>query len=399
MREKRKDKILLKNSVMEEEKRLREELEKVKSQFYIFYELTQAMRATLRLDEIVYIILTGLTARQGLGFNRALLFLCNQANTKVQGFMGIGPMDSEEANKIWSYIENQKMGLYDLIKVWRKIKENKIKPRFMELVRSLSFPLNEGGGIIAQALYKEGPLHIKIKEEKTAEFKKDPLIEKLKLKEFVLAPLRTKNKPLGIIVVDNYITKKPITEEDIRILSMFVNQCALAVENSKIFENTLLKAHTDTLTALWNYGYFQYKLDEELMKAKKENLPLSVIMLDLDNFKKFNDTFGHPKGDLVLQEIGNILKKNSRKGDIPARYGGEEFTLILPFTTKKEALVIGERIRKTIEEKEILGKHFTVSMGIASFPYDAQSKEELMNKADIFLYKAKQQGKNKIVVE
>ena len=180
---------------------------------------------------------------------------------------------------------------------------------------------------------------------------------------------------------------------------MFVNQCALAVENSKIFENTLLKAHTDTLTTLWNYGYFQYKLDEELMKAKKENLPLSVIMLDLDNFKKFNDTFGHPKGDLVLQEIGNILKKNSRKGDIPARYGGEEFALILPLTTKEEALVIGERIRKTIEEKEILGKHFTVSMGIASFPYDAQSKEDLMNKADIFLYKAKQQGKNKIVVE
>lgn len=382
---------------MEEEEKLRRELEKVRSQFYIFYELTQAMRTTLHLDEIVYIMLTGLTAHQGLGFNRAILFLYEEVSSVISGFMGIGPIDSEEANKIWSYIETQKMSLHDLIKVWRKIKENKIKPKFMELVCSLSFSVDKEESIITQVLKEKSCVHIK--GEKAEKLKNDPLVKKLKLKEFVIAPMWTNDKPIGVIIVDNYITKKPITEEDLRILTMFVNQCALAVENSKTFEDTLLKAHTDTLTTLWNYGYFQYKLDEELVKAKKQNYPLSLIMLDLDDFKKFNDTFGHLMGDLALKEISNILKETCRKIDIPARYGGEEFSLILPFTNKQEALSIAERIRKAIENKPILGKHrFTVSIGIASFPVDAQNRQDLLNKADIFLYKAKQQGKNRIVL-
>ncbi|RKY31120.1 MAG: hypothetical protein DRP68_05385, partial [Candidatus Omnitrophota bacterium] len=100
---------------------LRKELEKARSQFYIFYELTQAMRTTLRLEEISYIILTGLTAHHGLGFNRATLFLVEEKEKTINGLMGIGPMDSEEANRIWKAIEDQKMDLYALIKAYHKI--------------------------------------------------------------------------------------------------------------------------------------------------------------------------------------------------------------------------------------------------------------------------------------
>jgi len=150
---------------MEEAYKLKDEFEKLKSQFYIFYEFSQAMRTTLRLDEISYIILTGFTAHQGLGFNRALLFLVDNKNERIDGYMGIGHIDAGEANKIWERIEEKKMDLYDLIEVWRKIKEDKITPKFMEFTRSLSFTLNEKGGIIAEALFEKNPLHIK--EEKS----------------------------------------------------------------------------------------------------------------------------------------------------------------------------------------------------------------------------------------
>lgn len=378
--------------------KLKAELEKARSQLYIFYELTQAMRTTLRLDEIVYIILTGLTAHHGLGFNRAVLFLVDEEKKEIHGFMGIGPMDSEEANEIWKAIENQKMDLYSLIKAYRRIKEETVKPKFMEFTRSLKFPLKPEAGIIYEALYEVTPLHLNITSLEEKKYKDDPLVKELNLKEFVLASLWSNNNPIGLILVDNCITHKPIIEDDIRILSMFVNQAAGAIENSRIFENTLIKAHTDPLTNLWNYGYFQYRLDEEIVKAKNQGYNLSVMMLDLDDFKKFNDTFGHQAGDEVLKKTGEILKNNSRKIDIVARYGGEEFALILPYANKNEAKIIGERIRKSVEETEIRGWCFTISIGIASFKEDTTEKEELIKKADLALYRAKKEGKNKVIL-
>jgi len=382
-------------SLQEKIRKLEEELEKTKSQFYIFYELTQAMRTTLRLDEISYIILTGLTAHQGLGFNRAILFLVDDLRKKIKGFMGLGPVDTEEANRIWQLIEEQKMDLYALIEAYRRIKEGKIQPKLMELTRSLEFPLKETSGIIYEALYEVVPVYIK--NDGNKKYSNDPLVNKLDLKEFVLAPLWSKNNPLGIIIVDNYITKRPITDEDLRILTMFINQAAGAIENSKTYEDTLLRAHTDTLTSLWNYGYFQYKLDEEIMKARATNNKLSVLMIDIDDFKKFNDTFGHQTGDEALKEVSEALQRCSRKMDLACRYGGEEFAFILPNTSKEEATTIAERMRKSIAEQTFANASFTISIGIASFPEDGQTKEEIIRKADLALYRAKKEGKNKVV--
>ena len=135
--------------------RLKQELEKTRSQLYVFYELTKAMRTTLRLDEITYIILTGLTANEGLRFNRAVVFFVDQKGKKINGFMGIGPIDSQEAKQIWHSIEKEKKNLYDLINNYNHIRENKEKPRFMELVKSLSFPSNKKSGLIFNILYQK----------------------------------------------------------------------------------------------------------------------------------------------------------------------------------------------------------------------------------------------------
>ena len=381
---------------MEEEiKKIKDELEKTRSQLYILYELNKAMRTTLRLDEIVYIILTGLTAHEGLSFNRAILFLVDDERKKINGFMGIGPMYMQEATSIWKSIEQQRMDLYDLIKTYNRIKEDTVKPKFMEFVQSLSFDLNEKTGFLYSTLWERGTLHIK--DEKVTELEPDILVETLQLGEFLIASLWIKEKPEGIIIVDNYVTKKAIGEADIRIFNMFVEQAAGAIENSRAFEDTLIRAHTDTLTSLWNHGYFQYRLDEELLKAKSKKYPLSILMIDLDDFKKFNDTYGHIQGDQALRNISEVLKNNGRDIDIICRYGGEEFSVILPTATKVEAAQIAERIRISLAEKIIAGTNFTVSIGLSNYPQDGADKDALVSKADVALYKAKKEGKNKVV--
>ena len=296
-------------SIMEKEvKKLKEELERIRFQLYFFYELTKAMRITLRLEEITYIILTGLTAHEGLGFNRAVIFLFNEDEKAVKGFMGIGPMDAKEANEIWQHIEEEGKDLYDLIDDYNRIKESKKKPKFMEFVQGLSFPIDKQNPLIYDLFHEKDILHI---HKKNIQKDQDSaLIKKLDLKEFLVAPLWLKDKPSGLITVDNNITKKTVTPDDIKIFSLFMEQAVGALENSQSFENTLTKAHTDTLTSLWNYGYFQYKLDEELTKATAEKLPLSLMMIDIDDFKNFNDACGHIQGDSALRHISGILKEN-----------------------------------------------------------------------------------------
>jgi len=380
----------------EKVKRLKKELEKLRSQLYVFYELTKAMRKTLRLEEITYIILTGLTAHEGLGFNRAAIFLIDEKCKQIKGFMGIGPIDMKEADEIWCHIKEEKKDLHDLIVNYHHIKKSKIKPKFMEFIRSLAFPLNKKSGLLFEAVYEKDA--IRIKKEVITKFKNDPLVQKLNLEEFIICSLWIRGKPAGAVVVDNYVTKKHITHNDIKFFSMFIEQAIGALENSQSFESTLTKAHTDSLTSLWNYGYFQYRLDEELIKAGSAKLPLSIMMIDVDDFKKFNDRCGHLQGDEALKQISDVFRENCRKIDILCRYGGEEFSLILPNNKQKEAALLGERIRKSIEEKEILKNKFTISIGIASFPKDASDKTSFLRKADQALYEAKRKGKNRVIL-
>ena len=266
----------------------------------------------------------------------------------------------------------------------------------MEFVRSLSFDLTKNDNLIVNVLSEKSCLHVK--ENHPPALKNDPLIKKLDLDEFLICPLWIKGNPKGVVVVDNYITKKPISKDDVKTFDMFIEQAIGAIENSQSFESTLTKAHTDSLTSLWNYGYFQYKLDEELAKANSSKLPLSIMMIDVDDFKKFNDSQGHVQGDNALKQISSALKENCRKIDILCRYGGEEFSLILPANSKKEAALLGERMRASVQDRKILDYPFTISIGIATFPKDCQNKTKLIKKADQALYRAKKQGKNKVIL-
>lgn len=383
---------------MEEVSKLKQELDRTKVELGILYEISNAMRTTLKLDEILYIILTGVTAHIGLGFNRALLFLVNEKDGLIEGKMGIGPESGEEANRIWSQIEDEKMDLDDLINAY-KVSNNVLESSFNRQMQNLKFSLQEKKeNLLTLAVLEGMPLHLTA--ETIHNYKDSPIINILKSEELVLIPLKAKDKINGIIVADNFITKKAITKDDLRMLIMLANQAGLAIENSQLYEKTVMRAHMDSLTELWNHGYFQYILHTELEKAGAIQMPLSLVMLDIDDFKIYNDTLGHQSGDKILKELATLLKNQSRKMDYVCRYGGEEFTVILPLTDEKEAFMIAERLRENIKRhtfvhEEILpNKKLTVSIGISSFPKSGSAPSELIRASDKTLYEAKNKGKD-----
>lgn len=376
------------------------ELQKARNELSLLYEISNAMHTTLKLDEILYIILTAVTAHVGLGFNRAVLFLVNEKEGVLEGKMGIGPDTGEEANRIWTYIEKEKINLEDLISNY-KVSGQLVNSQLNQIVKSLRLALKEEeGGILAMTLLDGMPLHFTLGTFSL--HTQDTLLNILKPEEFVTVPLKAKDKIIGVLFADNPYTHKPITADNIRILTMFANQAGLAIENSRLYEQTLIKSHTDSLTGLWNHGYFQYRLQEEILLAQENNQPISIIIADLDNFKRYNDAYGHQKGDQILKQIARVLIISSRKEDSIYRYGGEEFTILLPQTNKHEARLIAERVRMAIENydfqqaENLQDKKVTLSIGLATLPNDAITKDTLLVYADKALYEAKHQGKNKI---
>lgn len=383
---------------MDEIHKTKTELERTKIELGILYEISNAMHITIKLDEILYIILTAVTAHIGLGFNRAMLFLVNEKEKLIEGRLGIGPETGEEANRIWKQIEQEKKSMDDLINAY-KISNNVIDSGFNHQVQQIRLPLLErDGGLLALGVLDGMPLHLT--KDTIKNYSEDPVINLLNSEELVLVPLKTKERVNGLILADNFVTKKPITKDDIRMLIMLANQAGLAIENSQLYEKTVIRARSDYLTELWNHGYFQYLLQTELEKARVNSFPLSLLMLDIDDFKVYNDILGHQAGDRILKELALIMKTQSRKMDFVCRYGGEEFTIILPQAAKKEALQIAERLRLEIynhhfAHEEILPqKRLTVSLGLVTFPENGQGPAELIASSDRMLYQAKHQGKN-----
>ena len=227
---------------------------------------------------------------------------------------------------------------------------------------------------------------------------------------------------------------REFSEDEVSLLQILANQAAAAIVNVRLYQTIERQAITDGLTGLYNYRYFHERLHQEFARAQRYGLPLSLLMLDIDDFKRFNDRYGHPVGDLVLGEVSKVLAEQLRRHvDFAARYGGEEFAILLPNTSRDGAQIVGdrlvrevaalgqagadlpvpqvdgarrvgERIRASIAAAELPGvgsddeAHVTVSVGLASFPGAASSPDELVRNADKALYLAKRLGKNRVEV-
>lgn len=195
---------------------------------------------------------------------------------------------------------------------------------------------------------------------------------------------------------------KPFPLELLRLVVARTLQAQRLAERARQADLYEKLAQTDGLTELNNYRFFQQRLSIELNRAQRFNRPLSLIMLDLDLFKAYNDIYGHQAGDQALRQLACLLRHSSRSYDLVARYGGDEFVIILPETSKKMAAEVAERIRGSVEQARIEGDgqapggHFTASLGIASFPEDATERGDLIRKADLALYHAKTRGRNRV---
>jgi diguanylate cyclase (GGDEF)-like protein len=189
------------------------------------------------------------------------------------------------------------------------------------------------------------------------------------------------------------------SQEDLEMTMAVASQAGLIIDNAQHYSQALLKANTDGLTGLYNHRHFHERLEQEIARSSRFGSIFSIILLDIDLFKVYNDNYGHLAGDEVLRRIGEYIKGSIRSIDIAARYGGEEFGVILPETRLIDAQVVAERIRKTIETKtSSRAMPVTVSVGVACWPIDGVMKEELINRADRALYRAKQTGRNQTIL-
>jgi diguanylate cyclase (GGDEF)-like protein len=207
-------------------------------------------------------------------------------------------------------------------------------------------------------------------------------------------PMVVYSDVVGVINVTNKKNGKEFTEEDVEMLKAVADQAAVAVNKAQLWD----MAVTDSLTGLYVRRYFMVKLQEEIHRAERYNKRLSIVMADLDRFKKINDTYGHDAGDRALKIISQFLQKNIRDVDAIARYGGEEFVMLIPDADKEAAFCLAERLREELGNVDLEDlPAITISLGIATYPSDGTDLEDLIKKADAAMYAAKQKGRNKAV--
>lgn len=262
------------------------------------------------------------------------------------------------------------------------------------------------GKLIAGWVAQEGEALLVENVDEDPRVKSRPANKRYKSKSFISLPLKGDKKVLGVInVTDKLVDSDIFTEDDLRYLSLLAYHTVSQIENIRLWEKLSSLAVTDPLTGLFNHRYFQDQLNLEIMRSQRYGHSLSLIMLDIDFFKTSNDEHGHLTGDTVLRQVAWVLRENFRHVDILCRYGGDEFMAILPDTESEGAVFVAEKIRRTIENKEIFTDEknkgnilkVTVSGGVATY-HENLSKADFISRVDKALYKAKNEGRNRICV-
>ena len=216
------------------------------------------------------------------------------------------------------------------------------------------------------------------------------------IRSVVYLPLSVADHAIGTLIL---ASRQPnaYSRGQIQLLQRVASQIAAPIENAQLYARLEQKSRIDTLTRLFNRHYFEERLKEELSRHSRYGDVFSIFMIDLDNFKAYNDVYGHPAGDVLLGQIGRIIRNSVRNVDVAFRYGGDEFVIILPQTGRDAAYVVAERVRSQIaDEMEKKAVAVTCSIGLASYPADGILSGELVDVADTALYSAKRTGGNRI---
>lgn len=227
---------------------------------------------------------------------------------------------------------------------------------------------------------------------------------------YMCVPMMAQGEAMGILHLQSnspeashsHEVGKLIFESKQRLAMTVAEHVSLSLANIKLRETLRIQAIRDALTGLFNRRYMEETLEREMHQARRSKKDIGIIMIDLDFFKNFNDTFGHTAGDAMLRQLGIFLKSNMRGGDIACRYGGEEFTLILPDANLKNTAIRAEQIRENAKHIDVQHRgqllgNITLSIGVAVFPEHGSTVDEVLGKADSALYQAKAQGRDRVV--
>jgi diguanylate cyclase (GGDEF)-like protein len=255
------------------------------------------------------------------------------------------------------------------------------------------------GGLTEQVL-QAGEIHFIEDTEKTPFFNKQVALHE-GIRSLICVPLIFQTRIMGILYLDDFAPRS-FDRDKLNLLSILASFAAMAIHNATLHKRTKLLAITDSLTGLHNHRYFKQYFKMEMGRAKRYHKAFSLIMMDVDDFKSFNDSFGHATGDALLRNMGAIILQTVRGVDVAFRYGGEEFIVLLPETRLEKAILAAERLRASVEkgtQQALAGgatRGVTVSIGVASYPENADKMDELFNIVDSLLYQAKRSGKNKV---
>lgn len=280
-----------------------------------------------------------------------------------------------------------------------RVRATKGDPALCAKVQGLRFSDNEG--LCASAVRRRTELPVggtlRDHDRETRLF-----AEPIRLSGYVwlrVVPLLLHDKASGCLVVAG--KGEPLTAEQRALLPVFANQIAVSLDGARMYEKLEAQALTDGLTGLFNRRTFQERINEMRERAARQVRPLTLLLCDIDHFKKINDTYGHLTGDEVLRKIAKLLADNVRKVDVAARYGGEEFAILLEATDEANACLLAERIRLECAKLVLNGEtnpfSCTLSIGVAEFPTDGNTAQELIAAADANLYAAKRAGRNRVV--
>lgn len=214
-------------------------------------------------------------------------------------------------------------------------------------------------------------------------------------RNMICVPVRSRERILGVLQAINK-SEGDFEYDDMVVLYALANQVAIAIENAQLHQAAI----TDSLTGLYHHKHFEVRLIEEIDRSKRYKHPLSLAIIDIDYFKQVNDQYGHLKGDMVIERIAAMLKRHTRLSDVVARYGGEEFAVILPYADYSNALIVGERFRKAVEDSDFDGIRITISVGLAHFKGGdtGLDHKRFIDIADRALYKAKETGRNRVEI-
>jgi diguanylate cyclase (GGDEF)-like protein len=301
------------------------------SQMKALHEVSNAIFRSLRMDEMLKSVAQSLI--QQLGFDRVKVYLINKEGESLESVLTLDQRQHSEGEKESFALKRGVHPMVDLI-----------------LGRT-----------------------------------SDERIEKYQ-RTIMYFPMRTRDENMGVLMVDNLLSQQEIPAEQIPILSAIANQLGLAIKNSRLFQGVEELSITDGLTGLYLLRYFKQRLKEEFFRAERTHSHLSLMILDIDHFKKFNDTYGHQAGDTILSTVAERVLANARKVDITARYGGDEFVIILPDTAPDEAMLLADRLHQGLSKEPVqlannVTVGLTVSIGVATYPSHAGSIEELIRRA------------------